>query len=154
LVDHYRRLGPLESVAVLALDVGFREAYNTGILQVWYHLIDIHFSILHVKFEDRLSISLLKNKATRTKNVELEIVKFLKRVKGVKPTRPFSKLRFFPTLVCLCRLGAPVLVRTIFNKVKSWRCVQVGFLLTELGYAEAICPSGWQRTCHEVTNLV
>jgi hypothetical protein len=30
----------------------FREAYNTGILQVWYLLIEKHFILLHVDFEE------------------------------------------------------------------------------------------------------
>jgi hypothetical protein len=33
-------------------------------LQFWYHAKDIHFILLHVEFEDGLSISVLKNKTT------------------------------------------------------------------------------------------
>jgi hypothetical protein len=58
-------LRPLESVAVLRLDGEFRDAYNTGMLHVWYLVIDMHFILLHVKFEGGLSISILKTKATR-----------------------------------------------------------------------------------------
>jgi hypothetical protein len=69
-------LRPLELVAVLGLSVVFREANHTNILPFRYHSIDIHFIFLHVKFEDGLSISGLKNKATRRKNCKLEIESF------------------------------------------------------------------------------
>jgi hypothetical protein len=58
----------LESVAVLELNVVFREAYDTGVLQVQYLSIDIHSLLFHVKFEDSLSISVSRNRATRHKN--------------------------------------------------------------------------------------
>jgi hypothetical protein len=64
LMDGGPTLKPLTSAAVLGLGVAFTATYNTGILQVWYHLIDRHFNLLHVRFEDELSISLLKNRAT------------------------------------------------------------------------------------------
>jgi hypothetical protein len=82
-------LGPLETVAVLDLCVVFREAHNTFILQVWCHLIDIHSTLLHVKFEDGSSIPILKTKATRHKNLQLEIEKFPKK-KNQSPACPFN----------------------------------------------------------------
>jgi hypothetical protein len=78
-VDKIPILGPLETIAILGLDVVLKDSYGTDILQIWYHSIDIHFILLHVKFEDGSSISFLKNRATRYKNLELEIVKFLKK---------------------------------------------------------------------------
>jgi hypothetical protein len=65
----------------LGLKVVFREAYSTGILQFWHLSIDIRFILLHVEFEDGLSISVVKAKTTRRKTLQLEIVKFLKKVK-------------------------------------------------------------------------
>jgi hypothetical protein len=41
-MDELPSLEPLESVAVFGLSGEFKEAYNKGILQVWYLLIDIH----------------------------------------------------------------------------------------------------------------
>jgi hypothetical protein len=67
-------LWPLEKIAILGLDVVLKGAYSTGILQVWYHSIGVHFILLHVEFEDGLSISFLQNRATRHKNLELEII--------------------------------------------------------------------------------
>jgi hypothetical protein len=72
-------LGPLESVTVLGLGVVFREAYVIGIFQIWYRSIDIHFILLHVKFEYGLFISVMQNRAIRHKNLQLEIEKFLKK---------------------------------------------------------------------------
>jgi hypothetical protein len=77
-VDEVPSLGPLESVTVWGLCVVFREAYNTDVLQVLYLLIDIPSIMLHVEFEDRLSISVMKNRAIHHKNLHLEIVKLLK----------------------------------------------------------------------------
>jgi hypothetical protein len=69
-------LGSLESDAVLELNVVLREAYNNGMLQVQYFLKNIRFILLYVEFEDGLSISVLKKRATHHKNSQLEIVKF------------------------------------------------------------------------------
>jgi hypothetical protein len=74
-----------ESVAILGLSVVIREVYSTGILQFWYFLIDEHFILPHVEFEDGLSISVLENKATQ----HLEIVKFLQEVKFSIESRIF-----------------------------------------------------------------
>jgi hypothetical protein len=62
-VDDLPTLGPLITVAVLRLNKVFIEAYSTGILHVWYHLIDMHFIVFRVQFEDGLSISVLKTEA-------------------------------------------------------------------------------------------
>jgi hypothetical protein len=69
-------LGLLEPGAVFGLNVEFRKAYATEALQIWYFSIDIHSIVLHVKFEDWFSISVLKNRATSYKDLLLEIVKF------------------------------------------------------------------------------
>jgi hypothetical protein len=47
--------------------VVFREAYNMAILYVWYTLIDIHYMLLHGKFENGLSISVSKNRTSLQK---------------------------------------------------------------------------------------
>jgi hypothetical protein len=58
-----------------------------------------------VQFEDGLSTSFLKNRATRNKNLELEMVKLLKKSTVFK-RRPFL------TLVChRSKLGVPMHVR-------------------------------------------
>jgi hypothetical protein len=76
-------LSSLESVAVLRLGVVLSRTHDPGILQIWYHSIDIHFTLFHVKFKDGLSISGLKNKAARQQNLQLEILKSLKKAKFV-----------------------------------------------------------------------
>jgi hypothetical protein len=45
-----------EISAVLRLHVVLREAYSMGRIQIWYHSIDIHFIVSHVKFEYGLSV--------------------------------------------------------------------------------------------------
>jgi hypothetical protein len=45
----------------------------------WYASVDINFVLLHVKFEDRLPISVLRDEAARNKKFELQIEKFLKK---------------------------------------------------------------------------
>jgi hypothetical protein len=92
-------LTPLESVAILGLKVVLTDAYNTCILQVWSHLIDIHFILLHMEFEGRLPISVLRIRSTLYKKLQLEIVKVRKSQLCSKPARPlyfthafFSKL--------------------------------------------------------------
>jgi hypothetical protein len=56
----------------------------------------MHFILLHVKFEDGLFISVLRNRATLHKNQQLEIVKFRKMSKGppifLFQTPPFSNI--------------------------------------------------------------
>jgi hypothetical protein len=84
----------VESVAVSGLNVAFREVYNTDILQFWYHTIGIHLILLHVEFEDGFSISVLKIKALRLNNLQLEIVKFLKKSNVHRPPAHFSNPAF------------------------------------------------------------
>jgi hypothetical protein len=60
-------LKPLESGAILGLYVVPREAYNTGILQVWYFSVYIHFILLHMEFENGLSVSVSDNRPTHHK---------------------------------------------------------------------------------------
>jgi hypothetical protein len=79
LVDRLPTLGPLESFAILRLGVAIRDAYSTYMLQVLYLLIDMHYILLYVKFEDGLSISVLKNNAIRHNSLQLEIIRFLKK---------------------------------------------------------------------------
>jgi hypothetical protein len=65
----------------LGLDDEFREAYNTGMLQIWYLSIDVRSILVHVEFEYGLSISVAKSRATCHKNLQLEIEKFPKQSK-------------------------------------------------------------------------
>jgi hypothetical protein len=73
----------------LELNVEFREAYSTRIAHIWSPTIHINCILFHVEFEDGLSISVLKDRATRHKNVQLKIIKFLKK-SNVFQTPPFS----------------------------------------------------------------
>jgi hypothetical protein len=102
-VDDSSNLGPLECVAVLVLNIAFREAYNAHMFQDQYPVIDIHFILSHVVFEGRLSISNLKNRAIYHKHLHLEIVKFLKKAKVFKgrlPTLFHTPLFFKPCIAC------------------------------------------------------
>jgi hypothetical protein len=49
-LDEVPTLGQLKTLAVWRLDAKFIEAYDAGVLQVWYLSIDIHFLLLHVEF--------------------------------------------------------------------------------------------------------
>jgi hypothetical protein len=93
LVDTLPILGLLEPVAVLELRVVLREAYSTGTLQVWYLSIDMHFILLHINFEKELSISFLRNRATRPKMYEKKPNVFK------RPTHFVSHPAFFKTFV-------------------------------------------------------
>jgi hypothetical protein len=73
-MDELPTLTPLKSVAVLGLGVVFKDSYDTYILQVCCILIDILFAVLHVRFEDMLSVSVLENRATCHRNSTPEIV--------------------------------------------------------------------------------
>jgi hypothetical protein len=67
-VDKLPILGPLKSVAILRLKGELREAYNTDVLQFLYLSIDMSFILVHVNFDDGLSISVLKTRETKHKN--------------------------------------------------------------------------------------
>jgi hypothetical protein len=104
---------------LLELSVVRKEAYNTGTLQLLYHLTDNHFILLHVEFGDVLSISVLKNRATRIK-----ILKFLKKVEDIQ--RPPDHFILNPVLskLLVSRLGTPVHVKVFkmtgtYSKEKS-----------------------------------
>jgi hypothetical protein len=92
-VEELSILRPPELVADLGLSVVSRAVYSTGILQIWYLTIDIHFILFHVEFEDRLSTTVLNNRATRPRNSPLEIEKILKKVKS--PAHFISHPAFF-----------------------------------------------------------
>jgi hypothetical protein len=77
---------------MLELSGEFKEPYSIGTLQLWYPLTDMHFILPHVEFEDELSISILKNKATCYKNLQLEIEK--------SQMRPFLSLLVFFKFLC------------------------------------------------------
>jgi hypothetical protein len=132
LMDKVPTSGLQESVAVLGLSVGLTDTYHTGILQFWYHPIDRHFILLHVKFENVLFISVLKIRAIRHKNPQLVIVKFLKKSNVFKrrpPTlltpSPFSDSRSRLRCTGTCQGFHNDL--SMFKRVKPWRWLQVDF---------------------------
>jgi hypothetical protein len=97
-VDELLTLGPLESPAVWRVSEEFSEAYNTDILQVWYHSIDVQLVLSHVKFGAVLFISILKNRATHHKHLQLGIENFSKS--QVQPPTLFHTPLFFKSGVC------------------------------------------------------
>jgi hypothetical protein len=100
-MDELQIFGLLKSFAVIVLGVVFTHTYGTGILQVCYPSIDIHLILLHVRFDDKLSISVSKTRATRHNNLQLEIVKFLKKSNVFKGRAPlYFTPRPFPTSLC------------------------------------------------------
>jgi hypothetical protein len=134
LVHDVPILRPLEFIAVLRLCAVFREAYSTFILHVWYHLIDMHFIIIYMEFEDELSISVLKTRAIYHKHLHLEIVKFLKRSNLFKGRLPLDFTpRLFPTHVRRSRLSTMAYISNTLKRVKSWRWVKQ-FLLNGSDY--------------------
>jgi hypothetical protein len=78
---NYQFGGSLESVAVLRFSGESQEAYNTGILQFWYLSMDTHSTLLHVKIEVRLFISVLR-KEGYFEIVEFKTDRFSKSQKG------------------------------------------------------------------------
>jgi hypothetical protein len=121
-----RLWGPLESVSVLGLSVVFREVCDTDIRQVWYLSIDTQFILLHVEFEDGLSILVLQKRASRHKN-------FKKSNVFKDSPAHFTSHPVFSKLPCAyvanqTRLGTPAHFRNTFKRVKSWRWFQVGFI--------------------------
>lgn len=57
-------LGSLQSVAICRLCVGLTDVYNIGIVHSWYQSIYTSCFLFIVKFEDGMSNSVLRNKAT------------------------------------------------------------------------------------------
>jgi hypothetical protein len=57
---NYQLCWPLKSVAVWGLGLVFGEACNTGIRYFWYDSIEIQSILIHVDFEDGLSIPVMK----------------------------------------------------------------------------------------------
>jgi hypothetical protein len=104
--------GATEISRCLWLNVVFGEAYNINTLQVRYHSIGIHFILFHVEFKDGLSILVLKNGATRYKNLQLEIAKGLeKKVKCVE--RPPAR----------CISHSAVFIRLFISELyEDWEC--------------------------------
>jgi hypothetical protein len=78
----------METVAVLGHNDVFMGACHNKILRFWYPLIDIHFILLHVEFEDGLSIFVSKTRVTRPKISQLKIEKFPKKSNGFKGRPP------------------------------------------------------------------
>jgi hypothetical protein len=106
--------------------IAFREANDPSILQVWYHLIDRHFTMFHAEFEDGLFISVLKNRAPRDRNLQLGIVKFFKKSSMFKGRPPTSFQTVFFNLSC-----APAHISNVFKRSKVMEIVSSRILLTE-----------------------
>jgi hypothetical protein len=109
----------------------------------------MHFILPHVEFEDGLSISVVKNKATCHKKLQLEIDKVFKNGQlrpptwSILPAAPFWN-------ACVSssrsRVRASLKDRNTIKRVKSTRWFQTGFI-------------DWMRlwssyVCHGVANLV
>jgi hypothetical protein len=90
------------------LNVVFANPLNTDTLQVWYASIDTHFLLLYVKFENKLSISVLRNKAARTTG-NLKGLKKKKKKKKKSRTSSTSARSLHFTL-CLFRLYVAVAI--------------------------------------------
>jgi hypothetical protein len=54
--------GTLPPTTLLGIGVGFRDKYNIGVHRSWWILIDMDCILLHVKFEGKLSIWVLRNR--------------------------------------------------------------------------------------------
>lgn len=67
------------SVAVLGSSFSVHSCMQNRYASSYHISIDIRFFVFHVKFEGGLSISVLKYRATRRKDVQLGIEKCLKR---------------------------------------------------------------------------
>jgi hypothetical protein len=96
LVDELPNFGLSKSIAVLGLCGALREAYNSGILQVWDPSIDIPSVLFHVEFEDWLSVSNVKNRATCYKIFKFHLKSFEKSSRRPSPlfhTPPVSNTR-------------------------------------------------------------
>lgn len=94
-MDELSTLGLL--VAVSGIRVVFIDECDIEILQVCYLSIDVHFVLFREEFEYGSSVSVLTNRATRRRKLQLETEKFLKRsyVFKARPptlllTSPFS----------------------------------------------------------------
>jgi hypothetical protein len=66
-LDDLPFLAPLHLVAFWKLLGAFSVAYNIKVLLSGYQSIDMHFIVLPVKFDSRLSISVLRNKHFKKK---------------------------------------------------------------------------------------
>jgi hypothetical protein len=106
----------------------------------------MHFILLHVDFEDGLSILVLVDTATWHKNLQLETEKSFCRPLCSKSARPlhFTLARLFQTLVHVSVQEDWAIFERL-NNGDGFKQV----LLTMRLYGQAKC-----RTCHGVTNLV
>jgi hypothetical protein len=96
-VDKSPALGSLEPDAVVGLGIQLTDIYGKDIPQVWYLSIYVHFILFRVGFEDGLSISFLKNRASLLQKCTARNRKLSKKVKRVQrpPAHFFSHLAFF-----------------------------------------------------------
>jgi hypothetical protein len=113
----------------LALFVAFTDTYDIRILQVWYLSIDIQFIVIHVEFEDVLSVWVWRERATCYQNWELRDLKFLKRHTFLKAACPllFHTLK----LLWICHTAACQRVfywEGVFKRLKSRSWFQVDFI--------------------------
>jgi hypothetical protein len=67
----------------MSLCVGLTDAYNIGIVVSWYGLIYMSYILFHIRLEDGLYISVLRDRQLVTK-VGTAIEKFLKKSSNFK----------------------------------------------------------------------
>jgi hypothetical protein len=122
----------------LGLSAAFREAYNTGVLCVWYVSIGIHSILFHVEFEDGLIISVLNNRGNSSQKFTFGNRKVCKKKKTptIFQPPPFSNSYVAQGTGWFVPLHTRVSKITgAYAKKKSWRWAQVSFLLTAWDYA-------------------
>jgi hypothetical protein len=71
--------GCFKTIAVLGIRAALTTAYTIVVACIQHGSIDQSVIVFCVRFEGALSIVVLRNRATRYKKLELEIVKFLKK---------------------------------------------------------------------------
>jgi hypothetical protein len=86
----------------------FTDTYHKDIFQIWCLSIGMHFTLTHVELEDGLSILVLKTRPICHKNLQLEIVKFLKKSQLCSPAHYISHPAFFKLSCIRSRIAALV----------------------------------------------
>jgi hypothetical protein len=118
-----------------------RRAQHTKVPCFWTRLIDIGCTSFHVKFEDRLSISVLSNGSTLYKKLEFKTVEFPKRSASALPG-----MRSFKIQGRINRDAWIVFIGEFFEKKYSFiHCCRFLFLLPKklifgYQYLWQVCP--------------
>jgi hypothetical protein len=103
----------VESVAVFELCVALTGAYGIYILHFLYLAINVPCILFHANFEDGLSVFILRDSATRYKNLEMESRKFYKVEHFQTPPS-----LFFQTHQVI-RTDISNMSRSVYKRVKS-----------------------------------